>query len=202
MEAVWHWVPVEREELKGKPEKPRKGRPSPAVRGTTAGGSGRVLAIVRELRIEREICSLDCGDNVLEIILGLSRYPHLFVLDLGLHLQPLILDKLCDLLGVLLVDAGLKGDRLPGRSLCALLYITVLESFQADAAFDELRLQHVHHLLQPVLVIGVDLDKLVLLVKLDGGIASFEIVPLLDFLQGLIDGVVGLLKVDLRYDVE
>ena len=67
---------------------------------------------------------------------------------------------------------------------------------QADAALDEFRFQHIHHLLQSEIAVGFHADTLFLAVKLHLGIRSLEVVALLYLLQCLVDGVVDLLKIN------
>ena len=63
--------------------------------------SASCLAVVGELQIDAKILPLQKRDRGLQIILALTDHPHLFTLDLRLHLQFGFFHGLRDFLGLL-----------------------------------------------------------------------------------------------------
>src|SRR5699024_4108136 len=78
--------------------------------------------------------------------------------------------------------------------------LAVLERLQRDSALDQLRLEHVEDGLDPVFAVGLHLNRLA--APGDRGIGAAEVVAGVDLLRSLVEGVVGLLTIDLADDVE
>jgi hypothetical protein len=138
----------------------------------------------------------------LEVVLRLAAHADLVVHDLGLHFEFCVLDHLDDEPGVLLVDPHAKPDHLADGPTGGGFRRAVIERLQGDTPLDHLVLEYVDDGLELEVVVGDDGDLLFLQVELDRALGSLEIVPLGDFLARLVDGVVRLLEVDLRDDVE
>src|SRR3989338_2984275 len=163
---------------------------------------GHRLPVIHELHCEREVCGPQSRDDRLQIILVTTGHSHLIVHDLSLDLQLLIFDHGYDPFCIFLFDSytelysltdGAPGSRFRG---------VVLERFQVNSALDKFGLQDIDRALQ-VKIIGCGYsDHLFLLVEVDRRVQSLQIVSLSDFISGLVDGVVDLLKVNVGDDIE
>ena len=135
---------------------------------------------------------LECGDDRLQIVLALGLNADQIALDLRSDLLELVANSFGELLG--------HSSCRPSRSLMCLahatagrlLFLFVVEDFEGRDALDQLRFDRVADRLEAILAGGV--DCYVFLSQLNLGPGIFEIVPLLNFALGLIDGVAHLLK--------
>ncbi|MTB88222.1 hypothetical protein GGQ26_07650 [Aeromicrobium sp. zg-629] len=172
-------------------------------RGGSAGRRRRApsSAVVGELHREVEVGALHQRDDLLQVVTGLARDAQLVALDLHLDaLGALVADQLADLLGLLGTDALAEG-AVDLDVLARLARVVGLEGLEADAALDELGLEDVEDGQRALLGVGGDLDA-PLALPLDGRAGVLEVVARRDLLGRLVEGVVGLLAVDLADDVE
>src|SRR5690606_8253305 len=158
-------------------------------------------AVVRELDGEVEVGALHQCDDGLQVVARLARHAQLVALDLHLDaLGALIADELAQLLGLLGADALPEG-AVDLDVLAGLAWLAGLEGLEADAALDQLALEHVQHGSRSLLGVRGDLDP-PLAAPGDRGAGVLEVVSRRDLLGRLVEGVVGLLAVDLADDVE
>nr|WP_158496532.1 hypothetical protein [Micrococcus cohnii] len=143
---------------------------------------------------------LEHRDGRLQVVAGLRGHAQLVALDGGLHgLGALVADQLRDLLRGGLVDALLDGG-LETVLLAGGVGFAGVEGLQRDAAFNELRLEHVLHRLDAFL--GGGLHEDLLAGEVDLRADALEVVALGDLLLCLVQSVGDLLTVDLADDVE
>src|SRR5687768_12259505 len=158
-------------------------------------------AAVGELDGEVEVGALDEGDDGLEVVALLARDAELVALDLHLDaLGAVVTDELGHLLGLLGADALAERAvelhlfaRLPG--------VAGLQRLERDATLDEFLLEDVEDGERTLVGVGRDLDA-VLAVPLDLRAGVLEVVAVRDLLGRLVEGVVGLLAVELADNVE
>ncbi|HYJ79333.1 MAG TPA: hypothetical protein VEW03_07020 [Longimicrobiaceae bacterium] len=117
-------------------------------------------------------------------------------------LEPGGLDGLHDLLPLVGGDPLHQGHGLPHLAAERLLGLAVVQVADGDAPLDELALDDVHQRLEPVVVVGQQLERAVLLAEVDLRRGGLEVVALPDLLERLVHGVVDLLQVHGRGDVE
>ena len=153
-------------------------------------------AVVGELQGEVEVLAFEQADHRLQVVAALRGNTQFLALNLRLDtLRSLVPDDLRDLLGVLLGDALLEGNR-DAVLLAGHLGIGRVEVLQRHPALDELLLEHVKDGLGPLLAVGADLDS-VLAGPGDGRPDATEVEAVADLLGGLVKRVVGFLPVDL-----
>src|SRR5699024_3962011 len=174
--------------------------PGGAVEGDWTRGGPPVSAVVGELEVDVEVLALEQGDDALQIVALLRAHSQLIALDLRLDaLGPLVADDRRDLLRIVLVDAFLEGG-IDAVLIAGGIGLAVLERLQRDSALDQLRLEHVEDGLDPVFAVGLHLNRLA--APGDRGIGAAEVVAGVDLLRSLVEGIVGLLMIDLADDVE
>src|SRR3989338_8588963 len=171
-------------------------RPIPDASGSTAVPS----AVVGELHVEVQGAVAQGLDRPLQFVLVPALDPDLVRLDGRLDLEPAPLEDLDDLLRLILRDPLLQGDLLPEAAAGGLLRRLEVQPLGRHAACGELLHEDLGHRGELVLVVRSQMDDL--LIAADVGDAPLEVVTLPDLLEGLVDGVVHLLQVDLRNDVK
>src|SRR6185437_8425499 len=170
--------------------------PGGAVRRTAPGVTYPGSAAVGELQGEVEVLALEQAHHRLQVVLALGGDAQLLALHLGLDaLGALVPDDLGHLLGVVLGDALLQGDR-DAVLLAGRLGVRRVEVLEGDPALDELLLEHVEYGVRPFLTVGPDLHA-VLARPGDGRSHAAEVEAGADLLGGLVKRVVGFLPVDL-----
>src|SRR3989442_2983973 len=166
---------------------------------TTAGRRGSV-AQVDEL--ERQVGhrlahQLDRG---LQVVLLRPGNPYRIALDRGAQLELGILDELHHALRPVLGDPDAHRQRPLHLVARDSLHAAGLEAARVDVALCKARAQHVHHLVELELVVGVDGEHE--LAQLDARVRALEVEAIGDFLVGLLDRVPDFLPVDLGHNVE
>src|SRR5262245_3672930 len=177
----------------------------PRVRRCTRRGAGvdaSAISVpeVRELQRDAEVVPAQQLDHGLQIILLLTRHPHLIALDGDLHLELGVLDQLHDLTRLVGGDALLQVDLLLGAARRAGLDRPGLYGLQRDLTALQLLAHDVAHRPHFVVVRGQQVDDVVLAPHLRLDVAEVE--ALRDLAQGLVDGVVDLAQVDPAHHVE
>src|SRR5208282_18847 len=139
-------------------------------------------------------------DRALQLVPLGARHPNGGPLDCRLHLELGLLDRLDDALGELLLDADADGHPLLDLVAADLLDRAGFKRAHVEPALGELPEQHVGHLLQLELVVGIE-RELVLLV-LDAGVGALEVEARRELLVGLVERVAHLDLVYFGDDVE
>src|SRR4051812_23623474 len=161
------------------------------------------LAVVSEFKLNPEVFAAKQRDGFLQIVARGRSDSHLLALNRGLNLFEFrFLDRRGDLLRGLAVEGHLQPNVTANSVAARLLDLARIEVLHRDAALNELRLKHVPERLHLVVVLSGESDFAFGAIQLDGGRRSLEVVALGDLLLRLIDGVVDLLEVDARRDVE
>src|SRR5580704_15428674 len=159
----------------------------------------RSVSEVHELEIDPDVVLPQDLDGGLQVVLVLAAHAHLALLDGGLHLELGVLDDLHDCARLLDVDPVLDLHD-EARELSGSLWLAGLGEAKGHLSFDELVLQDDKGRLCPVLAAGADRDGVFCF--LEGGLGVLEVESLGDFFVGLVEGVVDLVPLNLRDDVE
>src|SRR5262249_33586177 len=138
-----------------------KERPGGGGTGGRVGG-GSLRPRVGELHLDAQVLLTEQPDDRLEVVPGLAEHAHLTLPDLGLDLERRLLDQAADLLRLLSRGALLDVDALAIGAARGRLPLRVDERVERHATAVELRLEHVEDLLQDVVVVGVDGDRVLL----------------------------------------
>lgn len=139
-------------------------------------------------------------DHRLQVIAVLARATEFIALDRGGDLQVQATDEAGDLLGLGALDALLDLDDLPGVAQRRHLGFALVHALHADAPLR--KLGH-HHLDERLHLEGIRCAKPDLeLFQDDLRVAALEVEPGLQFLLRLVDGVLHLHRVHLRYNVK
>src|SRR5687767_3661031 len=141
-------------------------------------------------------------DRFLEHVLLGAGDPDRVALDAALHLELAVLDELDHAFRALLLDAFAHLDGLLHLVAAHRLHLARLERADVHAALGKLAGEHVAHLAQLELVVGVDGERLFLFVDLDARIRALEVEAVGDLLVALVHGVADLDVVHLGHDVE
>src|SRR5262249_25805489 len=136
----------------------------------------------------------------LQVVTLLPRHPQLVALDRDLDLELRPLHDLDDLARLVGGNALLQLDPLLGRAHRPGLDRTFLQRLERHLPLGELLLQYLAQ--GPDLEVVGRAQQQRLLFALDGRVGALEVEALPDLAQGLVDGVVDLLEVDLADDVE
>jgi len=160
-----------------------------------------IVAIIRKLHIDAKISLAEQGNDLLEAVAIFSRDADDISIDRGLHLLFGILDGLDDLTGFFDGNTLLELHLLPYGGTGGGFDLSVVQRLEGDSPLDELGLQNVSDSLELVFVGGRE-DDLVLAVKLNIGMRSLQVVALMDFLKGLLDGIGDFRQVYVANDVE
>src|SRR3989442_11088189 len=169
---------------------------------TASTTAGRRDSVAEVDELERQVGDrlahqLDRG---LQVVLLRPGNPHRVALDRGAHPELGILHELHHALRPVLGDPHAHRQRPLDLVARDLLHAAGLEAAHVDVALRKARAQHVHHLVELELVVGVDGEQQLTL--LDARVRALEVEAIGDFLVGLLDRVPDFLPVDLGNDVE
>ena len=161
--------------------------------------AGRGLAVVDELQRHRPVAILfrfpQQLDRGLQLVFVLARDAHGVALNLRLELGQTVANQFGDLAREVLRQPLAQRRGLPHGAFRGLLDASVVEDLGRQLAFHRLLQQHVAHRLERHFTRAVQLDAAGL--QLDRGARVLEVVPGVDFPQGLVDRVNQLLAVEL-----
>lgn len=140
----------------------------------------------------------------LEVVLALRRNPDLIPLDRGLDFHGKVFNDLYDLLGLVLRDPLRQGYFLAEATVKSFFGGLEIKPFRGDLAARHPHLKNILKVPQLHIIIREDPDFLFLFVleEFNRTLAPLEIIPREDLFFGLIDGVVNLLQIHLRNDIE
>src|SRR4029079_10830939 len=172
----------------------------PRVRKWTRFATGRSVAEVRELHREVEVLPAQELHHGLQVVALLARDAHLRALDRRLHLELRVLDVFHDFAGLLgdyallEIELLLRGAHRPGLRLAG------VDGLQRDVPLGQAFLQVLDERAQLEVVLGMELDRVVLAPDLERG--AFEVEAVAELALRLVDRVVDLLQIELADDVE
>src|SRR6266508_1829962 len=172
----------------------------PIVEHAVVGFVREPLPVVGEAQWEALVALLEQGDRLLQVVLVLAGDPELVALDLSLHLQAGLADRLGERLRLVFRDALEERALDPVGAAAGGSRLRGGQRLERDRAPDQLLLEDVQGGQRPL--VGLGDDHHVLARPGDRGTGVLEVEALAQLLPGLVQGVVDLLAVDLGDDVE
>ncbi len=158
--------------------------------------------VIRKLNREVEALRFQDLDGSLEIVLAFAGDADGIALYLRLHLHLLLLHELGDDFGLLAFQSGFDLYGLAKAGIRCRLYLLIIERSHRDTALDHFLVQRFSEGAEFHVVRSVKGDRFFLLIPIDRGVRSFEIVSLIDLFSSLIKGIIDLLHINFGNDIE
>src|SRR5688572_16906950 len=168
---------------------------------TCSGAPG--LAIISELELDTEVFASQERHCALQVVLRGRRDSDLVSLYRRLDFLELrVLDGRRDFLGRVAVQRGLELDLAADGVVAGRRDLADVEVLDRYVPLDQPRLDDVEQRLHLEIAVGREIQDRLRAPELDRGLGALEVVSLRNFFLCLIDGVVDLLEVHSRRDVE